>query len=139
MKLKGGVEKYILRKAISELGLIPEEICWRTKEAMSDGVSLDERSWSTIIQHSIQQKQYAHLEYIETPAEPGPQQPVPAPAIIEKQWFKQLFDNNYPGCSKTIPYDWLPKWCGNVQDASARTLDVYKEKMNPCKEVNEIL
>ena len=29
--------------------------------------------------------------------------------------------------SKVIPYFWLPKWCGDIKEPSARVLQVYKE------------
>lgn len=124
MKMRNGIEKYILRKAIANTGLIPDEICWRTKEAMSDGVSLNERSWSTIIQEKVvreaqRHKQYVvHSEHVQDPVDP---------VDLEKQWFKRQFNRAYPGCEGVIPYEWLPKWCGDVKDASARILDVYKK------------
>jgi asparagine synthase (glutamine-hydrolysing) len=105
-KLKNGIEKYILRKTVSQLNVIPQSICWRTKEAMSDGVSLDSRSWHHIIQNYIKNKAGDQSD--------------------EKQYFLKLFQNYYPGCEDSIPYYWLPKWSGDVSDPSARVLDVYK-------------
>ena len=32
-------EKYLLRKTFSDKKLIPDEVIWRVKEGMSDGVS----------------------------------------------------------------------------------------------------
>jgi asparagine synthase (glutamine-hydrolysing) len=46
-------EKWILRKAFSESGLLPEKILWRTKEAFSDGVSSSgsgAKSWYQLCQ-----------------------------------------------------------------------------------------
>ena len=43
-------EKYLLRMAFSNTGLLPDEVLWRTKEAFSDGVSSEKKSWFEVIQ-----------------------------------------------------------------------------------------
>ena len=40
-----------------------------------------------------------------------------------------LFDYYYPTMEKMIPYFWMPRFV-NATDASARTLNIYKNKMN---------
>jgi asparagine synthase (glutamine-hydrolysing) len=137
-KLHDGKEKYILREAMSlrygadKLGrqLLPDSILWRPKEAMSDGVSLHSRSWSTIIQEYVMHNDYNENEYvIEPKCKWSALQVVKDPADLERAWFRRTFSSMYLGCEDTVPYDWLPKWCGNVKDASARVLDVYKDKI----------
>ena len=138
LKMKNGIEKYILRKALSLTGLIPDEICWRTKEAMSDGVSLGTRSWSGIIQEMALREAQSHHKYISGPDDPD--RPARGDSVkLEKQWFKRQFSSAYPGCEETIPYEWLPKWCGDIQDPSARVLGVYKEKIDGTGEINEVV
>jgi asparagine synthase (glutamine-hydrolysing) len=140
LKLKYGIEKYILRKAMSsQYGtdkkgrqLLPDVILWRTKEAMSDGVSLHCRSWSTVIQEYL--TDLTDNKYVVQPITSSSSYD---PAIIEKEWFKRSFSSIYPGCEDTIPYDWLPKWCGDVKDASARVLDIYRDRMS--REGNTVL
>jgi len=124
MKMHDGIEKYVLRQAIAQTGLIPYDICWRTKEAMSDGVSLATRSWSTVIQEYVTSGQQTRDRYVHLPDSDKHCDPVSA----EKQWFRSAFNRAYPGCEDTIPYEWLPKWCGDVKDASARVLAIYKKK-----------
>jgi asparagine synthase (glutamine-hydrolysing) len=123
-KLRRGIEKYILRAAVGDLNLIPHNICWRTKEAMSDGVSLVGRSWSNIIQDMAMSRTQSHRQFIVDPDDRQHMDKIDA----EKHLFRTLFNRAYPGCEKLIPYEWLPKWCGNVRDASARVLDVYKNE-----------
>jgi asparagine synthase (glutamine-hydrolysing) len=43
------MEKWWLRKAFDGLGLLPDEVLWRKKEAFSDGISTEEKSWFKII------------------------------------------------------------------------------------------
>ena len=38
-------EKWILRMAFDTTGLLPREVLWRRKEAFSDGVSSETKSW----------------------------------------------------------------------------------------------
>ena len=51
-----GVEKHLIRKAFSDTGLIPNDVLWRPKEAFSDGVSSQKRSWFEILQDHAEQK-----------------------------------------------------------------------------------
>jgi len=104
-------EKYLLRKAFDNTDLLPKSVLWRTKEAFSDGVSKQTRSWFEIIQ------EYAQQQVNEQD-----------PKLAEKKWYKSLFDKFYPNCANVIPYFWMPKYV-KADDASARTLDVYKKNL----------
>jgi hypothetical protein len=42
--------------------------------------------------------------------------------------FRSIFAQLYPGHEHLTPYMWLPKWCGNQTDPSARVLNHYKEQ-----------
>jgi len=44
---------------------------------------------------------------------------------LEKKYYKEIFDKEFPNCSHIIPYFWMPKYT-NATDPSARTLDIYK-------------
>ena len=106
VKTQEGIEKYALRKCLE--GYLPEEILYRPKEAMSDGVSYHGRSWSTIIQEEA--RELMDLE---------------DGLNAEKEYYMTLFQKHYFGCEQQIPYYWLPKWCGDVKDPSARVLSIY--------------
>ena len=107
MKTQYEMEKYLLRQAVSDY--LPYEVLYRPKEAMSDGVSLHARSWATIIQEHAA-KLYSMLSGLEA----------------EKYYYLSLFKYHYKGCQQQIPYYWLPKWCGDIKDPSARVLSIYK-------------
>ena len=47
------IEKFLLRSAFKEQNLLPEEVLWRMKEGMSDGVSSQTRGWYQIIQDHV--------------------------------------------------------------------------------------
>lgn len=144
LKMAHGIEKYIIRKAMSQVRnsagepLLPDSILWRTKEAMSDGVSLHQRSWNTIIQAHLLSNAYSSLQFVVS-SEEADQTESQDPVDLEKVWLKNRFISEYPGCAHTIPYEWLPKWCGDVKDSSARVLDVYKQKNDQEQSHNEIL
>lgn len=120
---RNGVEKFLLRNAFSKLNLLPNEVLWRTKEAFSDGVSSVEDSWSTTIQNFVNTKISEgaftwQCAYYEDHCNP--------PSLKETLYYRRIFDMEYPGCANILPYYWLPKWTGNVEDPSARVLSVYK-------------
>jgi len=118
------IEKYLLRKAFEEDRLLPHDVLWRMKEAMSDGVSSQKRGWFEIIQENVEkiveQDWEINNKFIKNP-----------PKLMESYYYRDIFENEYPGLSSTIPYYWLPKWSGDIIDPSARILNVYdKEKGN---------
>ena len=47
----------------------------------------------------------------------------------EAMYFRELFNKYYQGFEKTCPYYWLPKWCGEVSNPSARVLNCYQDEM----------
>ena len=107
-------EKYLLRQSFNEINfvnyngtqILPNEILWRKKEAFSDGVSSKSRSLFTILQELIvnQTKQ------------------IKEPCIeLEKEYYKEIFDKEFPNCSHILPYFWMPKYV-KATDPSARTL-----------------
>jgi len=111
------IEKYLLRLAFRDC--LPESIVWRTKEAFSDGVSSNQKSWFAIIQDHVNAD--VTLAPVESKRLP--------PAFPEAQWYRNLFESMYTARNDSlIPYYWLPKWCApGVNDPSARVLDTYNE------------
>ena len=96
--VRNGFEKYLLRKTFeSEL---PNEIAWRRKDGFSDGVSQKSRPWYEII------NEYTRTKY----------------NMNEKDYYKHVFDKYYPNCDDIIPYYWMPKWCGNLDNPSNRLI-----------------
>ena len=57
-------EKYLMRKAVETFGdnLLPKSVLWRTKEAFSDGVSKQTKSWYEIIQDYVKKEVYSHYQ-----------------------------------------------------------------------------
>jgi asparagine synthase (glutamine-hydrolysing) len=117
------IEKYLLRKAFDDDNLLPKEVLWRVKEAMSDGVSSQKRGWSEVIQEKVNNE--ISDEDFENIKAKYPWNP---PQLKESAYFREIFNKNYPGFEHTIPYYWLPKWSGDVVDPSARVLDCYDKK-----------
>jgi asparagine synthase (glutamine-hydrolysing) len=116
-------EKHLLRSSFSGMDLIPDEVLWRTKEAMSDGVSSMKRGWFEIIQDHAEKK-YSNEEFIELQKK----YTWHPPQTKEALYFREIFNEFYPNRDETIPYTWLPKWSGDIVDPSARVLDVYDEQ-----------
>jgi asparagine synthase (glutamine-hydrolysing) len=125
-------EKYLLRKSFDSTGLLPECILWRKKEAFSDGVSSESKSWYQIVQEMVEEKitdeQFEHLSksYYKNYADLTGEKIV-IPHTKEALYYHMIFDEFYPGQYHTIPYYWMPKWIEGVTDPSARTLDIYKD------------
>ena len=116
------VEKWLLRKAFDEMNYLPKEVLWRKKEAFSDGVSSKEKSWYMIIQEQLSNKYNKQdFENIEVSYH---LKPVSNEALYYRKLFNEYFSYDL---AHVIPYYWLPKWCGNITEPSARVLQVYKE------------
>jgi asparagine synthase (glutamine-hydrolysing) len=113
-------EKHLIRKAFSGLDIIPEDILWRPKEAFSDGVAHKKKSLFEHLQEHINP-----LISDEQLALASQRFPFNTPQTKEAYYYRQVFEEMFPGCEHFTPYMWLPKWCGNVVDPSARTLNHY--------------
>lgn len=115
------IEKYLLRKAFSTEKLLPDSVIWRMKEAMSDGVSSQKRGWFEIIQENVE-KHVTDDEFRNSKFTFNP------PKTKEEYYYRRVFTSEYPDRENVIPYYWLPKWCGEQSDPSARVLNVYDKK-----------
>ena len=118
----GIIEKKILREAFEHTNLLPHEVLFRKKEAFSDGVSSQEKSWFQIIQE--------HLETQISDEEFKQKQQIykhNPPHTKEALYYRELFEKHFKNHSNIIPHFWMPnpKWC-NVTDPSARVLDNYE-------------
>lgn len=127
-------EKYLLRKSFDGFGLLPECVLWRKKEAFSDGVSLESRSWYQIVQEKANQEitddkfealVSVYKNYIEITGEE-----IVIPDTKEALYYHLIFDEFYPNQYHSIPYYWMPKWIEGATDPSARTLEIYKDVEN---------
>ena len=110
LKQPGGenkIEKYLLRKAFDGLDLLPQDVLWRVKEGMSDGVSSQNRGWFQIIQ------EYAETLITDKELEEcSVKYKSNVPKTKESLWFRNVFNKYYPNNDDIIPYYWLPKWSG---------------------------
>ena len=114
---KTDCEKYLLRKAF--VGELPSEVLWRTKEAFSDGISQQKRSWYEIIEEFVSNKPLRDIntDYLN-------------PTTKEQTYYRQIFENIFGSKNSkyVIPYFWMPRFCNETLDCSARTLNIYKVK-----------
>jgi asparagine synthase (glutamine-hydrolysing) len=118
------MEKWILRRAFDDNMTLPHEVLWRRKEAFSDGVSSQEKSWYEEIQDRVQNfvpegwKEKAERSY-----------PHLTPQTAEQYYYRYTFEAEFgkTAVQTCVPYFWMPKWSPGATDPSARTLAVYQE------------
>ncbi len=119
------LEKWLLRESFNVDNYLPSEVLWRKKEAFSDGVSSVKKSWYQIIQ------EYANNLYSDNYLEIEKERlEFNSPPSKESLYFRKIWEEYFGTnmeTSKVIPYFWLPKWCGDIKEPSARVLQVYKE------------
>ena len=116
------IEKHLLRKAFEKDGLLPDEVLWRRKNGFSDSVSKKNRSWSEIIKDYVDTK-VSDEEF----AQAKSNDLLGGPPTKEAYYYKKLFIDKYGAQNLHLtPYQWLPKWCGDVVDPSARVLQIYQ-------------
>ncbi len=115
-----GMGKYILRKAFDGMDILPDEILWREKAAFSDAVG-----------HSMVDtlKAFAEQKYTDADLQRAKSQfPHGTPFTKESLWYREVFEEFYPGRAELIKDFWMPNrtWEGcNVSDPSARVLSNY--------------
>ena len=121
-KKKG--EKWLVRESFEEDKLLPPEILWRRKDGLSDGCSSLNRPWYQIIQEqadkriSDEELKNAYEKY-----------PHCTPKTKESLMFRDIFHKYFPekNRDKLIPYQWMPKWCGEMVDPSGRLMGAFEE------------
>ena len=130
---KDGIEKWLLRKSfdVSDINIretfknkveyLPKEVLYRKKEAFSDGVSGLQKSWYQIIQEKVETL-YTD-DYLEKCKS---KYKINIPHTKEALYYREIYEKYYPNTDHLIPHYWLPKWCGNITEPSARVLQVYK-------------
>ena len=124
----------MLRRAFDN-GLLPKEVLWRTKEAFSDGVSSQKRSWFEIIQDHVKHNIFRGNDNIL--ASQQKYYTVNKPTTLEQLHYRMIFYSYFPNCNDDIiPHFWMPNFV-DATDASARTLDVYNTHIK--KEDNDEL
>ena len=118
------MEKYMLRKAFQNEGLLPDNVLWRRKEAFSDGVSSADggRTWVQMIkEHSnrmVSDAEYNNKNnYMYSVHNP--------PYDKESFYYRRTFETIYEQRGETIPYYWRHPFCEGVLDPSARLLSFY--------------
>ncbi len=115
------IEKLPLRQAFANEKLIPDSVLWRRKNGFSDSVSSKKRSWYEIAQEYIN-KVISDSEFMRCKDDFTHD----APKTKEAYFYRKVFTEFYGHHQTLTPYQWLPKWCGNVIDPSARVLTIYE-------------
>jgi len=116
-------EKWLLRESFKDEKLLPNEILWRRKDGLSDGCSSLKRPWYKVIEEKAEREisddelKNADKKYPHCP-----------PKTKEALLFRNIFTKLFPGRDKLIPYQWMPKWCGNMTNPSGRLMDAFDEK-----------
>ena len=119
-----GIEKYLVRKAFDRDELLPSEVLWRTKEALSDGVSSLEEPWHVILGRHVdamvsdEEFDRARGKYAEFGNEN-------VPIHKEAYFYRKLYEKHF-GETDLVPYYWMPQW-SDATDPSARTIGKYKQ------------
>jgi asparagine synthase (glutamine-hydrolysing) len=118
------VEKWILRRAFDDNSTLPHEVLWRRKEAFSDGVSSQEKSWYEEIQDRV--KDFVPEDWKEKAARSYPHL---TPQTPEQYYYRYMFEAEFGKTTvqTCVPYFWMPRWSPGATDPSARTLAVYQE------------
>ena len=111
------VNNYLTSKGTS---LLPNEVLWRRKEAFSDGVSHKSRSLYEILQEYASKQEFDISDINITNN---------IPKTDEQKYYRYIFEKEYPGLGKIVPYFWMPKYI-EANDASARTLSIYNNNVN---------
>jgi len=116
---KNNLLKPILREMCEKYELLPTSITQRVKEAFSDGVSeaTQTESWHKQLQR-MANNMYSNEELADNIYEHC------KPVTKEELYIRDIYNKYYPTLDKLIPYKWLPKWCGDQVDPSARELNL---------------
>ena len=120
-------EKQLFRAMIEQYDpdLIPRKVLFRRKEAFSDGVSSNNKSWFEIIgDHMVTRDIDISIRDDFTHN---------TPKTREQIYYRDVFEQIYPNCGQVVPYFWMPRYV-DAPDCSARTLAIYHKNRAKLKE-----
>tara|TARA_B110000208_G_scaffold184909_2_gene239342 strand:+ start:3413 stop:4999 length:1587 start_codon:yes stop_codon:yes gene_type:complete len=117
------IEKYYLRKAFE--GYLPQDLLYRRKEAFSDGVSSQTRSWCEIIK-DYADEQITDESYEKLLKSFSESTNTVIPYDKESMMYRYLYHKFHPSV-ELVPYYWRHPFCAENADPSARLLDFYTE------------
>jgi len=112
---QNNMEKHILRTSFLD-SYLPDNVLWRRKDGMSDGVSGREKKWYEHIQDYVNTiiSDDEYIEYVEKfPSK-------------EAYYYKKVYDTIFPTYQPKYEY-WLPKWVDHGGDPSGRILKVFSQ------------
>ena len=116
------IEKYCLRKAFDreDAPYLPSSVLWRQKEQFSDGVGY---SWIDEL-HANTDTMYSDCVF----KEKSSKYMVNPPETKEALYFREIFEDLFPRCSKTVSY-WHPntEWDGVKSDPSGRVQQIHSD------------
>ena len=123
-KKKG--EKWLLRESFENENLLPDEILWRRKDGLSDGCSSLNRPWYKVIEEKAEStisNDELKLAYEKFP--------YCTPKTKEALMFRNIFHKYFPekDRDKLIPYQWMPKWCGEMLNPSGRLIEAFNKNL----------
>lgn len=110
------IEKWVLRKAFSEGGYLPESVLWRQKDAFSDAVGY---SWMDELKAYAKKIISPRIYNEEMLASDGYNMPTTEEEVMYRGIFREMYM-----CPHVISEYWRPKWTGQ-SDPSARLLAVH--------------
>ena len=104
---KDGYEKWLLRASFDKTNLIPKNILWRSKLMFNEGASPSSlcESWFDILQKRLE-RQISD----DAMAQAKVLYPFNTPKSKEALYYRQVFEELFPGCDQLIPSLWAPKW-----------------------------
>ena len=118
------MEKYLLRSSFENY--LPDEVLWRKKEAFSDGISSEDKSWHSVIRDFVD-KFVTDQDFLSNAKNYTHCTPKTKEAYFYRKIFDELFGNKY---SNVIPKMWMPNW-SDATDPSARELkNLYKPEVS---------
>jgi len=125
-RLCDNIEKRLIREAFNKIypDILPKDILYRTKEAFSDGVSVINKSWFTILQEHIDTL-ITDEEYKDEKKKYNINEPKTKEGYYYRKIFDKYFNTSKLNIDTIVPHYWLPKWI-DTDEPSARILSVYE-------------
>lgn len=103
MPTNNRLEKHLMRKAFNGLNVIPQEIIWKPKQDIVDGIATD------LFLPSVLRKHAADKVTDEELANASQKFPHATPTSKEGYYYRKIFTEFYPNCDNLVPYKWQTK------------------------------
>ena len=101
------MRKILTKNGIFKCGLLPDDVFVENKEAFSDGVSSEKKSWFEVIQDHMMENIFVNSDPELILLKQQEYYKHNTPQTLEQLHYRMIYESYFGKSGNTIPYFWM--------------------------------